>query len=370
MTTIDIDSFLAEISPDAPCGEDISYDAAFMELERRAQGTAETQIGDHIQEGAGPDWKAVRQLSMELLERSRDLRVILYLTASSLRLKGLPGFRDGLALLQGTVEQYWEHLHPQLDPEDDNDPLERINIISALSPAASVMSDQDSLKIIAGLMETPLCEPEDARLPQPNMRHILIASGELSVSEEETSSLPNAQLIDAAFEQANIDHLRATDRLLGECSGLLGTLDGQLTERVGAGVAPNLENLVKMLKRMQSKIESYLQGRGYDSEVSSSTAHKIDADGPDGDAETPAGHGGIQRKALSGQIVSDRDVLKALDMIITYYEQNEPSSPLPLIINRARRLVGKSFVDIILDLSPDAMSQIQKVSGKTESSGE
>jgi type VI secretion system protein ImpA len=72
---------------------------------------------------------------------------------------------------------------------------------------------------------------------------------------------------------------------------------------------------------------------------------------------------GAQGHQLFGRITSNQDVLKALDMIVAYYTQNEPSSPVPLLIKRAKRLVGKSFVDIIRDLSPDAMSQVKIVSG-------
>ena len=53
-------------------------------------------------------------------------------------------------------------------------------------------------------------------------------------------------------------------------------------------------------------------------------------------------------------------------MIIHHYERREPSSPVPLLIKRAKRLVDKSFVDIIRDLSPDAISQVQMVSGDTD----
>jgi type VI secretion system protein ImpA len=371
VTTFDVEALLAEISPDAPCGEDISYDADFMELERLAEGTAETQVGDYIQEGEGADWKKVFQLSIKLLERSRDLRVILYLTASALRLKGLPGFCDGLALLQGIVEHYWEHLFPQLDPDDDNDPLERMNILSSLSPSASMMSDQDSMKIIPGLMAVPLCLPEDARLPQPNLRHMLIATGELSIPEAEAKGLPTIQLIDAAFEQADIDGLQATDRLLRTCLAHLSTLDEQLTDRVGAGVAPNFSRLEQLLQQMQSKTEMYMQRRGYRPDESSpsqsETASDVQKTGLD---ESPAPSAGILGQVLSGQISSDQDVLKALDMVINYYENNEPSSPVPLVIKRAKRLVGRSFVDIIRDLSPDAMSQVQLVSGEEDLSGE
>jgi type VI secretion system protein ImpA len=76
--------------------------------------------------------------------------------------------------------------------------------------------------------------------------------------------------------------------------------------------------------------------------------------------------GDASGRALSGRITSNHDVLRALDMIINHYEQKEPSSPVPLLIKRAKRLVGRSFVDIIRDLSPDAMSQVQLVSGEAD----
>ncbi len=134
MTAFDVDALLTEISPESPCGEDLSYEVPFLELEGLVQGTAETQVGDHIQESQEPDWDKVYRRSLELLERSKDLRLILFLTLSALCKNGLLGFCAGLALLRGVIEQYWDHVYPQLDPDDNNDPLERMNIISALSP--------------------------------------------------------------------------------------------------------------------------------------------------------------------------------------------------------------------------------------------
>ena len=124
MIHFDIEALLTDISPEAPCGEDLSYDIEFLELEQLARGTQETQVGDHIQEREEPDWEKVNNWSLKLLERSRDLRLILYLTVANLSLNGLSGFHDGLALLRGVVKHYWDHLFPQLDPEDDNDPME------------------------------------------------------------------------------------------------------------------------------------------------------------------------------------------------------------------------------------------------------
>jgi type VI secretion system protein ImpA len=372
-----------EISPDTPCGEDIAYDVAFLELEQLVQGTAETQVGDHIQESEEPNWEKVQKHSLDLLGRSRDLRLILYLTVSALCVDGLPGFCNGLALLRGGVERYWDHIFPQLDPEDNNDPLERMNIIGSLSPQNTVMSDQDPMKFRSRLMNVPLCVPEDARLPHPTLRHILVASGELPALNAEGSHVPTPQLIDAAFEQAEISALQATDQLLNDCIGHLNAIDQILNDHVGPTAAPDLSRLEHLLEQIQSKTGMYLERRGYGQDVSvlkkiktkmgtyldrkqpSTTTPQPDTGGQD-IATNSAPH----PELLSGQVTSKQDVLKALDMIVNYYEQNEPSSPVPLLIKRAKRLVGKSFVDIIRDLSPDAISQVRMVSGEQEESSE
>ena len=382
MTSFDVDTLLAEISPDSPCGKDITYDVSFLELEQLVQGTAETQVGDYIQESEEPDWEKVHSHSLELLERSRDLRLINYLALSALCLEGLSGFCDGLALLRGVVERYWDHVFPQLDPEDANDPLERINIISSLSPPNTVMSDQDPMKFRSRLMDVPLCTPNDARLPNPSLRHILAASGETPAAEAGVSNVPTIQLIDAAFEQTEIEALQATNQVLHDCLAHLNALDSMLIDHVGAVASPDLSKLEHLLKQIQSKIGKYLKRRGYGKDVSMikqiqtkmgtylerkrSNPNKSPAD-TGGQAVSP---GNAPHPEFSGQVTSKQEVLKALDMIVNYYEQNEPSSPVPLLIKRAKRLVGKSFVDIIRDLSPDAISQVKMVSGEQEGSSE
>ena len=118
---IDVEALLAEIDPESPCGEDLTYDPAYLELERIAQVTPEQQIGNTIVAAEEPNWRDVRDQAMTLLERTRVLRVVIYLSLSSMKLDGLPGLRDGLALLRGTIDKRWETVHPQLDPDDDND---------------------------------------------------------------------------------------------------------------------------------------------------------------------------------------------------------------------------------------------------------
>jgi type VI secretion system protein ImpA len=52
-----------------------------------------------------------------------------------------------------------------------------------------------------------------------------------------------------------------------------------------------------------------------------------------------------------------------IDRICAYYERYEPSSPVPLLLQRARRLVDKNFMEILQDLAPEGMSQARQVGG-------
>ncbi len=340
--SLDIESLLQELSPDAPCGEDISYDPAYLELERIAKGTAETQFTD----GEEPNWREVQENCLELLTRSRDLRVLVYLTLAQVARQGIAGFGDGIALLRRSIETFWDSIHPQLDPDDDNDPLERINIIVSLSPPEA--SYQDPMRFRERIMAAALCNSK--QMGSFGLRDILLATGDLPIPEGEDITVTDIAVINGAFEDTAIEELQATRQAVANCVEHVTALDTFLTETVGAGSAPNMDSLKATLQQALTYTDEALERRGYGT----------------GDAaeEGEAGEGAA--KASPGTINSDQDVLQALDRIMQYYERKEPSSPVPLVLKRAKRLVGKSFVDIIRDLSPDAMSQVRMVSGEKD----
>ena len=79
----------------------------------------------------------------------------------------------------------------------------------------------------------------------------------------------------------------------------------------------------------------------------------------------PRRHAPLQR----GKSPVGEDVIRTLDRLCKYYEKYEPSSPLPLLLMRAKRLASMSFLDIIKDLSPDALTQARAVGGFDDGSG-
>ena len=101
MALTNLETLLEPLSSEAPCGEDLSYDAAFMELEGLIPGKAEVEAAGEKHPAEEPNWSDVADRCKELLERTKDLRVVLWLSVAMLRVEGVPGLRDGLAFLAG-----------------------------------------------------------------------------------------------------------------------------------------------------------------------------------------------------------------------------------------------------------------------------
>ncbi len=96
----------------------------------------------------------------------------------------------------------------------------------------------------------------------------------------------------------------------------------------------------------------------------------VDDEEDEDDDDAPTNGNGNGRGApvqrLSGEIASREDVIRAIDKICEYYARFEPSSPLPLLLRRAKRLANKSFLEIVRDLSPDALKQVLALGGEDE----
>jgi type VI secretion system protein ImpA len=105
---IDLDDLLRELSPEAPSGENLEYEAtsSYGALERAAQGKPEQQFGDTVIPAVDPEWGTVQRLALELFGSTRDLRVAALLTRALTRTAGWPGFRDGLLLIKGLIERF------------------------------------------------------------------------------------------------------------------------------------------------------------------------------------------------------------------------------------------------------------------------
>ncbi|WP_200953943.1 type VI secretion system protein TssA [Massilia sp. Root351] len=347
---MDIDSLLVDVEADAPCGPNLEYDPEFLELEQAILGKPEVQYGDTITPAVPPEWKVVKRLAAGLLERSRDLRLAVSLARALLALEGMPGLANGLALIERLLEQRWDSVHPQLDPDDGMDPMLRINSLATLADNAFLREVKEAtLLMLPGL--GPL-----------SLRTLEVANGELQPAEGE--SKVELHSIAAALQDADPERVAASSAGLAAACDSVTQIEVTLVRQVGSSQALNLDALVRLLRRGRD----FFAGQG-GGERAGGAAAEGEAEGEDADAVSggaAAGKGGTRAAAISGDVTSRADVIRMLDKINKYYQQYEPSSPVPLLLERAKRLVPKNFFEIMEDLAPDGMTQLLVVSGPRE----
>ena len=62
-------------------------------------------------------------------------------------------------------------------------------------------------------------------------------------------------------------------------------------------------------------------------------------------------------------IKSRQEAIRAIDAAMLFFRKHEPSSPVPMLLERARRLVAKGFLEVLEDIAPDGLSQARIIGG-------
>jgi type VI secretion system protein ImpA len=346
-----IEQLLQPLPGEKPCGEDLSYDPSFAELETLFKGKPEVEYGDYRQEAVPPDWAGLKKKAVEFLGRSKDLRVTVMLCGALLNVDGLRGFRDGLFLLRGLLEQYWNSFHPLLDPQD-NDPIQRINILNPLAPEESQTS-----WFVQSLGEVALCASASTGAVSFNDVQMARKQGGEGQPPASGARLDLAQ-VGAAFRSANPEEVQANYEAVGQAVEAVAGIDTFLTNTVGATQTVSFDVLHGLLQQMEGAIAPYLP-----------TAATPPA-APDGAAQIASSSDGAMMSpgvsssiAVAGPIRSREDVVKTLDRICDYYRQVEPGSPVPYLLRRAQKLAQMSFVDAVEELGLAGLDQLRPSMG-------
>ena len=219
MGRLDLEVLMRPVSDVSPCGDNLEYDADFGALERAAEGTPEHVIGAAVTKAEPPDWPAVARMAGELFGRTKDLRVAMRLARALLITEGLAGFDEGLGLIARLLAEHWQDVHPQLDPEDGNDPTLRVNVLSELCSRETIIADVRA----APLARSPA-------LGAVNYRHVALASGELKPVDGPAPK--DMTEIRAVFLDCDADELLATDAAARACVRHLVAIEDVLTRNV------------------------------------------------------------------------------------------------------------------------------------------
>ena len=342
MARFNLEPLLAPVSDESAAGPDLEYDPDFLALERAAAPKAERAVGDAVKAAEEPDWDKVAELSQAILLRSKDLRPAVHLTTAWLRSSGMPGWSAGLGLVRGLLEQFWDTVHPQLDAEDDNDPTMRVNAVVPLS---------DLQGVLGYFRTTPFVQ--SPRMGRFNLRDLRIANGTLKVTTPGSGPEPSVTEMEACCMDCAEEELVQTAAAVSEALDHAKAIDALFTDHIGT-MGPDFKNLLSDIYELKKFLDPQL-------------ARRLPAAAEGGEAGEGEGDaGGAPAARAAGPIGGPQDVMRRLDEICEYYARSEPSSPVPLLLRRAQRLVGMDFMDLLKDLAPGGISELRVVSGASD----
>jgi type VI secretion system protein ImpA len=321
------DQLIKPISAEAPCGESIEDTQLLSSFD------AFRLFGQSTPLDSVEDWREIKTKSMEALEVCKDFRLAGHLAAAALRVDSLPAFCSILKASAYWLENHWDAVHPRLD----EDAILRKNALNSFA---------DRMAIIDALRRQPLVT--NPQLGSYNLRDVEISKGQYTPPESEPKTVTETEVL-AAFQAAPLEELTALQAELQSGLAALKSIDSKMRDGGGIEAAPTLDELQSQMAKMDRIMTEHIAPR-----AGAESAAAGAEEGGSGTTGQGVGVGGIK---------SRQDAIRALDAVAGYFRQNEPSSPIPLFIDRAKRLVAKDFLEVLADIAPDALDQAKAAGG-------
>ena len=333
-------SLLQPISPEQPCGVSLDDSILLSSLDalrlfgqvRSPEAPADPDSDEKELSKARPplEWNKIRADALEGLNKSKDIRLLAYLGTAFLRTDGLPAFAAVLTTASQWLETYWPQVYPALD----EDAIARRNALNCFA---------DPMAVIDRIWRLPLVTSRQHG--RYSLRDIEIARGQATPGPLE--SKPEEAAIANAFGELSLEDLTALDSSVTAASAALTSIDARMCGEGGPEVAPDFGPLVTQFAKLGRFCKEQLASRGEAT----------------GDGAAAAGDGSGEVAFRAGAINSRADAIRALDAVADYFRRNEPSSPIPLFVDRAKRLVAKDFLEVLADIAPDALSVARSAGG-------
>ena len=348
---INLDSLLAPISDTAPAGvnlrADISPTSPYYQLkDARSGARAAERRADSEGENAGgvlAEWQIILSSAPKALAgNSKDLEVAVWFTEALVRLNGFAGLRDGLQLVRGLVERYWDTFF-SLEDED--------GLVTRLAPLAGLNGVGTDGTLIQPLRKVPVTVRTDAgslaayhydaawslsQVGDPEVRARREAAGEVTMEKF-------LKAVNASGGEFYMSLLEDLDGSIAELASLGRLLD----ERAGRE-SPSWSDIKSVLTGIRDTVENFsrdLVARARAAQQVGSTAAAA-AVGADAGA-------GIGFFMQTGTVSGRDDALRILAQVAEYFRKFEPHSPISTSLDEIVRRARMPFAELLAELLPD-----------------
>ncbi len=369
---MELSTFLTPVEENTPSGVELRNDPRFHAVERLlepAQKVNRENEDGTASQGVSPvDWDLLMNEATALASDGHDLRLLVIVARAMANSEGFIGLAQGLNLLVDALDQYWDSLHPLLRSSDDpkTAAIRRINALKQLENDDSGLLGDLKLNAVfnrRGFGQVSGDDLATAHLTAFEMQNS--APSGLSQSEMAELTAQHEVLVNkvnGASRALVAEEIETAESLVSGLKAAIAALAGleaKMADKMGLanGQAVTFPELSKFLNHMLATLEDAMAHSDSDDGKAPATSAKVAASDPAG-APAIATNG-----AVPGTITSRNDVIRHLDLIIEFYERTEPSSPIPHLAHRMRRMVPMDFMQLMEEIAPSGMKEFKNATG-------
>lgn len=329
---LDIDALLQPIEGENPSGESLRYSGIYDEISEARRADDGLAQGDWKTETKAADFARVIELAVPALStRAKDLQIAVWLTEALIDRHGFAGLRDGLKLLSGLEENFWDTLHPEID---EGDMEGRANAISWLESQASIAALKVPITAADGYSYVDWEDSKKYDIPDniDSLDSEVQEQIRQSIAKAETDRRATGESWRKAKSQTRRQFYEELNFLLDECSFAVAELDSVNESLYDRNQVPGLSNMRKSLDQVHSEVKKLLAEKRIEE------PDEIGMDAADGSTDSQgATNGSVAGSGTGGAVQSRAEALRRLGEIASFFQKTEPHSPVAYLVQRAVR---------------------------------
>jgi type VI secretion system protein ImpA len=336
---------LEPINADQPSGKNLRNLAVSVhdKIEEARRQEDPRDRGDLQRALKEPDYRLVIKLATEALaQTSKDLQVASRLTEALVHREGFSGLTEGLNLLRGLLDKFWDSVYPQ--PEDDGDLGLRASPLRWVGESRQLDWAVRNLPVTTGGLSWVKYKESRAvgyeadavdSETKTQKRNEDIAGGKLTAEEfdADAAATPLATL-DAMMADAEValDSLRLLDELCQEKFD-----DEAPSFRVLRTAIEDVQHVARMLAAPKRDSEPQPEAEPEEEEAESQTQEYADA------GVVATGGGGAAApvrakvRSVSAEPADREDAIRRIVDAVAYLRKEDARSPVPYLALRGLR---------------------------------
>ena len=332
-SVIDLEAMLSPISEEKPSGEPMRYSGLYDEISEARRADEDVEQGDWKVALKVADFRKVVDLAVPALTSdTKDLQIAVWLTEALVKQNGFAGLRDGLKLVSGLQDKFWETLFPEID---EGDMEGRANAIEWLALQTSFAVKQ--AKVTQGDGYSFFDWEDSKRFDIPNNIETLDSTERGKYTELlEQATKENRVTADrwrVAYAASRRPFYEEVALTIEECWAECKELNRVIEEKFDRNQMPGLGTLEKSLEAVQTQVKKFLEEKR--AEEPDEEVEETATDGEQVEGEVVVAADGSRVVATGGAIQNRAEALKRLGQLAEFFRKSEPHSPVSYLVQRA-----------------------------------